>query len=251
MLVKKHIYILMLLIFIVFAFASCKTDEVLPSSALEESSVTKIPETIDMVAATKVFYKALPVDESYFDDAVFIGDSRTQGFIFYNGLSNVIAYMEKGLNVEKALEKPVIEMNGKQLTVVDALAEGKSFNKVYIMLGVNELGWAYSDIFIEKDSELVDKIKEVNPEALIYIQSILPVSEEKSSSDKIYNMDKINEYNALIKLMAEEKGAIYLNVFEAVVNDKGYLPENASTDGVHLKKDYCKLWFDYLKDNAV
>ena len=191
------------------------------------------------------------VDNSYFDDAVFIGDSRTQGFIIYNGLSNATAYMDKGLKVDTAFTKADIEVNGVKMSAMDALAQNTTFKKVYVMLGVNELGWAYSDIFIEKYGELVDKIKEIKPDAEIYIQSILPVSEKKSNSDKIYNMEKINEYNGLIQKMAEEKKVYYLNVAEAVADGSGYLPDEASTDGVHLNKEYCAKWLDYLKNHTA
>ena len=191
------------------------------------------------------------VDNSYFDDAVFIGDSRTQGFIIYNGLSNATAYMDKGLKVDTAFTRADIEVNGVKMSAMDALSQNTTFKKVYVMLGVNELGWAYSDIFIEKYGELVDKIKEIKPDAEIYIQSILPVSEKKSNSDKIYNMEKINEYNGLIQKMAEEKKVYYLNVAEAVADGSGYLPDEASTDGVHLNKEYCAKWLDYLKNHTA
>ncbi len=191
------------------------------------------------------------VDDSYFDDAVFIGDSRTQGFILYNNLSNATAYVDKGLKVDTAFTKADIEVDGVQMSAMDALAQNTSFQKVYVMLGVNELGWAYSDIFIEKYGELVDKIKEIKPDAKIYIQSILPVSKKKSDGDKIYNMTKINEYNDLIQEMAKEKEVYYLNVAEAVADSEGYLPQEASTDGVHLNKSYCAKWLDYLKCHTV
>ena len=64
-------------------------------------------------------------------------------------------------------------------------------------------------------------------------------------------MSKINEYNTLIKAMAKEKGVIFLNVSESVADANGYLPADAATDGVHLKKSYCALWLEYLKNNAV
>ncbi len=51
--------------------------------------------------------------------------------------------------------------------------------------------------------------------------------------------------------MAEEKQVYYLNVAEAVADDNGYLPEEASTDGVHLNKEYCAKWLDYLKSHTA
>lgn len=232
-----------------------------PSQTPPESSSEPVEEQSSEAVGNNNTYKqydytaSVPagaaVDNSYFDDAVFIGDSRTQGFIIYNGLSNATAYMDKGLKVDTAFTKADIEVNGVKMSAMDALAQNKTFKRVYVMLGVNELGWAYSDIFIEKYGELVDKSKEIKPDAEIYIQSILPVSEKKSSSDKIYNMTKINEYNSLIKKMAEDKKVYYLNVAEAVADSSGYLPAEASTDGVHLNKEYCGKWLDYLKNHTA
>ena len=239
------------------------TDSSIPEESSDvppENNSTSIPEQSSEMVGGNTYQEydysgAVPagaiVDNSYFDDAVFIGDSRTQGFILYNGLSNATAYMDKGLKVDTAFTKADIDVNGVKMSAMDALAQNTTFQKVYVMLGINELGWAYSDIFIEKYGELVDKIKEIKPDAKIYIQSILPVSEKKSNSDKIYNMTKINEYNSLIQKMAEEKKVYYLNVAEAVADDNGYLPEEATTDGVHLNKEYCAKWLDYLKSHTA
>ena len=89
------------------------------------------------------------VDNTYFDDAVFIGDSRTEGLILYTGLSNATVYANQGLMVDTVFTSPVIQMDGQRLSVVEALRRTE-FKKVYIALGINETGWAYSNIFIEK-----------------------------------------------------------------------------------------------------
>ncbi len=189
------------------------------------------------------------VDDSYFDDAAFVGDSRTQGLMLYTGLGNATFYTAQGLMVDTFFTKKVIGSGENKLTIPDAMKQ-QTFGKVYIMLGVNELGWSYEDVFIQKYGELVDEVKKLQPEATVFIQSILPVSKAKSDRDKVYNNAKINRYNELIKEMAEKKGAVYLNVAEAVGLDNGALPEEASTDGVHLNKEYCLKWLDYLKSHA-
>lgn len=38
---------------------------------------------------------------------------------------------------------------------------------------------------------------------------------------------------------------------EAVVNEKGILPSDASNDGIHLNYEYCKKWMNYLKTHTV
>ena len=37
----------------------------------------------------------------------------------------------------------------------------------------------------------------------------------------------------------------------AVADSSGYLPAEASTDGVHLNKEYCGKWLDYLKNHTA
>jgi len=151
--------------------------------------------------------------------------------------------------VDTFFTKKVVGSGENKMTIPDAMKQ-QTFKKVYIMLGVNELGWSYEDVFIQKYGELVDEVKKLQPEATVFIQSILPVSKAKSDRDKVYNNMKIDRYNELIQKMAEKKGVVYLNVAEAVGLDSGALPEEASTDGVHLNKEYCLKWMDYLKSHT-
>lgn len=181
-------------------------------------------------------------------DTVYIGDSRTEGFILNSGLTDVKAFTSIGMTVDSVFSKPVINMNGNIVTVIGALKQ-TDFNKVYIMLGINETGWAYDSVFIEKYKELIDEIQAINPNAAIYIQSILPVSQNVSDTHKYINNDKIEHYNELIQNLAQEENVHYLNVAEVMKDENGALPDEAATDGIHLKKEYCLKWLDYIKNN--
>lgn len=189
-------------------------------------------------------------ENSYFNDAVFIGDSRTEGLILYTGLSNAISYTHKGLMVDTVFTSPVINKNGEKLSVMDALRQ-TDFGKVYIMLGINETGWPYNSIFIEKYGKIIDEIKAINPKAIIYVQEILPVTNSVSQTHSYIKNGKINEFNILIRKMAEEKKIYYIDTGNAVSDANGCLPEDAAIDGIHLKKPYCEKWLDYLKTHTV
>lgn len=190
------------------------------------------------------------VDLSYFDDAVFIGDSRTEGLFINTGLSNATFFTHQGLTVSEVFTKEVISVGGKKTTVMDALA-ATSFSKVYIMLGINETGWVYDSIFIEKYGEIIDAIREINPDAVIYVQSILPVTNEVSATHSYIKNERIDTYNQLLQTMAQEKGVYYLNVAEAIAADDGSLPEDAAADGIHLKKEPCQVWLTYLREHTA
>ena len=143
-------------------------------------------------------------------NVAFIGDSRTQAFIMYAGLSEVIDYTNIGLMVDTAVSKKFItNSNGEKVTILEDL-KNKDINTIYIMLGINELGWVYSSIFIDKYEELINKILEIKPNCEIIIQSIIPVTKSKSDSDPIYNNNKIREYNELIKDMAKRLNIKYI-----------------------------------------
>lgn len=188
-------------------------------------------------------------DNSYFQDAVFIGDSRTEGLGNSGLMGGATFYAYKGLMVDTAFTKQVISEGGEKLTVVDALRRHK-YGKVYIMLGVNELGWASEDVFIKRYGKLVDEIKRIEPSSKVYVQSILPVS--KAKSDKgIYTNERIRLYNRLMKEMCAEKNVKYLDVYSAVVDSSGALPEDAAVDGVHLNAAYCKKWANYLRSHTA
>lgn len=191
-----------------------------------------------------------PVDGSYFDDAVFIGDSRTEGLLLNTGLYNAVCYAHKGLMVDTVMTKPVVNKDGRKLSVIDAL-KTTDFSKVYLMLGINETGWAYSSIFQSKYGQLIDAIREINPDATIYIQGIMPVSNTVSSTHAYVKNSKISEYNGLLKDLAAEKQVYYIDTETAVAAADGSLPEDAAADGVHLVQAYCYQWLDYLKTHTI
>nr|WP_319489427.1 GDSL-type esterase/lipase family protein [uncultured Caproiciproducens sp.] len=217
-------------------------------SVLQATSAASLPP--EVISSPAVPLSSTPqkteVSAGYFDDALFIGDSRTEGLRNFDGLDNATYYAVKGLMVSTIFTKPSIEINGKKIAVMQALAE-KKYGKIYIMLGVNELGWSSFDTFIQDYQKVIDQIKINQPGAVIYVQSILPVTAKKSEADKIYNNQKIAYYNQAIKEMAAKKGVCYLAVNTAVSDSAGNLPPDASVDGVHLNSEYCKKWCEYLK----
>ena len=186
-----------------------------------------------------------------FDETVaFIGDSRTQGFIMYNGLKDVQDYSYVGLMVDTAVSKKFVKTsNGEKITLLEDM-KGKNIKRVYIMLGVNELGWSYPQVFKSKYKELIKEIKKIKPDTQIYIQSIIPVTKSRDKSDKYFNNTRIEQYNKLVKEVALEENVEYLDVQSVLVNSEGYLPEETSPDGIHIGKSYCEKWLKYLKNNS-
>ena len=190
------------------------------------------------------------VENSWFSDAVFIGDSRTEGLMLYSGLTEATFLTSVGLMVDTAFTDPVIPTANGNVSVMDALAT-LEFSKVYIMLGVNELGWINLSVFSEDYGKIIDRVLEINPGAQVYVQAVMPVSAEKSSEDPIYNNENIARFNELIREVARDRQVFYIDTVEAVADESGALPSEATFDGVHLNPDYCVKWLDYLKTHTV
>lgn len=189
------------------------------------------------------------IDRTFGNNIAFIGDSRTQAFLMYTGLKDVKNYTNIGLMVDTAVTKKFITNNkGKKITILEDL-ENQNVDTVYIMLGINELGWVYSSIFIKDYEELIDKIKVVKPNCEIIVQSIIPVTKSKSDSDNVYNNKRISEYNSLINQMAIRKNIQYIDLVPNLADKNGNLPEDASPDGIHLNKEYSLKWLECLKNN--
>lgn len=191
-----------------------------------------------------------PVDDSYFDDAVFIGNSRTEGLKMYSGLTKSTFITEVGLTVD-SIFTDYCNISGGYKNLAFSELESREFGKVYIMLGMNELGWVYDDVFKEDYGKIIDRIREINPDAVIYIQSILPVSKWKDSNDSTYTIANVDRLNARLRELADEKEVHYVDVAEGIMDEEGYLPYEATLDGVHLVPEYCVKWLDYLKTHTA
>ena len=194
------------------------------------------------------------VPESYFDDALFIGDSRTVGLSDYGGFPQSTAFFARtSLTIYDLFDEPekfAQLADGSKATLEEALTERK-FGKIYIMLGINELGRGTTESFFQVYAEAVNRIRMLQPDALIFIQGIMRVSEEKSSTDPIFNNANINARNQAISLMADNRTIFYLEINDAVCDENGNLISDYTFDQIHLKAKYYQLWKDYLLAHGI
>ena len=209
-----------------------------PADAPEEMPWTPVPESE-------------PVDDSYFDDVAFVGDSRTDGFRLYSGLERGTYFCVTGETVASATDMENWKTeDGRKISLADAVAAADC-GKIYLMLGVNELGWNGTDIFRSHAENLLRRLQADHPDAEIVVQSLLPVSAEQDAKGSYVNNQRILAYNQVWMELAEETGCDYVNIAEAVTGEDGCLPAEMSFDGVHLNRAGCHAWLDYLRTHSV
>ena len=191
--------------------------------------------------APQVFSGFVTVDESWFNDALFIGDSHIEGFCDYGGAPNATYYFKRGLDIWSVLNKPFV--GGKQ-TIPQALSQ-RQFGKIYIMLGINEIGCGTTESYAAQYADVVARLRELQPDAVIYIQAIFHTSQKKSDSS-IYNNDTINARNAAISTLADGQHVFFVDCNAVFDDENGALTSTYSGDGVHVKAPYYTMWRDYL-----
>lgn len=183
--------------------------------------------------------------KNFFRDSVFIGNSLTEGLQVAGGVSTAKYLAVKSLSVTDAIKKPVIGSGSNKKSIPEALSQTEC-KKIFVMFGVNELGWPYPKIFGERYEKLLNKLKETQPEATIYVQSILPCAKWLGDQDKECSKKNIEAFNKVIEEAAKKAGCEYLDVGPAVAGKDGYLPEEAAVDGMHLKRAYNRKWISYI-----
>lgn len=184
------------------------------------------------------------MDYSCFNDCAFIGNSRVLDLKNYGLAENV--YASVGLTVDTVFTE---KASGSSVVIIDEL-KGKHFKKVFLMFGDNECGWPNTSVFIKRYAKVIAAVRERVPEAEIYLQSVLPISRAADAKNEYgCNNAAINKVNEAIKQLAKDEGVHYINPAASMTDSQGFLPDEAASDGVHLRKKYCRIWLNYLADN--
>ncbi|MCR4763003.1 MAG: acylhydrolase [Lachnospiraceae bacterium] len=193
------------------------------------------------------------VDASFFDDALFIGDSRTVGLSEYCEELDERAtfYAKISLTVKKALDLEFVKTEEGRKSI-DTLLDENDYGKIYVMLGLNEIGSGTAESFREDYRVMIDRIREKQPDAVIVIQGIMHVTKNKSNNDRSFNNPRINSRNeAIAGLQDARAGIYYIDPNEAFDDEEHHLTASLSFDDVHLKAASYGLWYEFLRQHGL
>lgn len=189
-----------------------------------------------------------PVEDDYFADAAFFGNSLVEGLRMCGGLEQGEFYSATSASIISVSATRNTKLtNGSPATMLQALCE-KPHGKIYMLLGINEIGFE-PDYFIELYSAMLDEIEAAQPNAELYIMGLTPVTEKKSSGNKIFSMERVTTYNEALRALAETRECFYVDLVDAFADEEGFLPKEDSTDGIHLKQEKYPDWANYLRSH--
>lgn len=190
------------------------------------------------------------VEDNYFSDAAFIGNSLAQGLMLFAELATPDYFAAQSINVGNISFQKAIQVDEENyITILSALSE-KQYGKIYFMFGINEVDWE-EDYFVDCYETLIDTIREQQPEAELYLQSITPIAVKLGVDQEKFTKERVNRFNELIQRVAEEKEAHYLYIYESMADENGDLPEGKSWDGIHPYRPLYRQWRDYLKIHTI
>lgn len=225
------------------------TEKAAEASASEESPVT---------------YEYTQVDDSYFNDAVFIGDSISYGFELYvtekraNGetvlgeaqflISGSLSYGNSLWDVSDESVHPTY--NGEKMKLEDAIAQIKP-GKIFILLGTNDVAlYGVEQTIANADTEISGML-EASPGAEIFIMSTTPkYSPAESDVDGALNNADIDALNVAMRQFAVEKGYNFMNIAPLFKDETGGLAADYCSDkegmGIHFTSAAYDIWLDFL-----
>lgn len=173
-----------------------------------------------------------------FEQAMFLGDSLSEGLGIYGYVKEKNVLAVKGLNLLTA--KDYIKKIAK-----------KKPKYVFVMLGINDLNCeSFSMDYNEKNyRKLIEKIHKKSPDTKVYVESLLPVTSGFAKEHKQLSNKRIVKFNArLAKLSTEYDYTTYVDLHSLYVNEKGNLPKKISADGYHLLSSAYEPWIEYIKN---
>ena len=217
------------------------------SATSATSTTVKVPQTTTTTTTTTtpppaIVYQHVgnfvPGDAGYFADALFIGDSRMVGIRDYGTIKNADYYCNVGLGINNMSK-------GVDGVSLDAKLSAKTYGKIYIMLGVNDVGYAYEPT-ITKYAQILALIRQKQPNAVIYILSNLHVTKQRSAHDRYVNNPMIDRLNTAQSAYANAADIVYLDSNALFDDAEGNLNADYTGDGTHIYAKHYKDWCDWL-----
>lgn len=178
-------------------------------------------------------FEMLPVDS---DDIVFLGDSQTNGCEWHEMLGNP--------NVKnRGISSDVIQGFADR---VQPIIDGRPA-KLFILGGVNDISHDLTpDSIATAMRNLIVKVRRGTPATKVYLQSLLPIDNSFRRYKAMTGKESvIVETNKLLKKVAEETGATWIDLYSRMVDPAtGNMRKGLTNDGLHLLGAGYAVWRD-------
>lgn len=220
------------------------------STNVNPETENQASETISMVTEPPVKPSAtedpgIKLSDTYYKNAVFIGDALADGIGMYSLLPECNVYAKVGLTVKNVYSTAA---DNDTIAIIDQL-KSKKYAKVFLAFGESELMSGNVSDFKKDYEELIGAVKDYQSSARIYLMAIPPVSEAASTRYGITD-SKIKSINSAIKQLASSMSVYYSDCYKGIVEKDGFLAEGVSADGINLDKATYLKMLDYMSKHS-
>jgi hypothetical protein len=203
-------------------------------------------------------YGFTEVEDDYFADAAFVGDSRMLGLHDYSGWSeSADFYCENGFSVYRwtkgaktTFQSRERKGKGTDVDLKEAFSS-KTYGKVYLLAGMNDLGYGNTELFQGWMQQLIDMVRETQPDATIYLLGNLHISKSQDGVQPAMDNINTNDKNLALSGLADGETVFYLDANDLFCDEEGYLRDDITFDGYHLYAANYVEWADYIRSHAV
>lgn len=190
--------------------------------------------------------------EKYSNQFTFIGDSTALYYVMNKTISGKQLWHREKILLNNVFNTNIMinhQDSGKKL--LDAYNESKP-SHVLLMFGTDSAGSMEINNFISNYQRLITEMKRINPNGVIIVQSILPVSSYYDENSRNLNNNKINKLNYYLAKMCEELNISFLNTAEALKNSQGQLRDefyrdSATESGIYLNEEANEVAMKYFR----
>lgn len=130
--------------------------------------------------------------------------------------------------------------------------------KLFINIGTNDFNAAETtvELLIERYARILDAVKERLPKCKIYMMAYYPVNaaaapEAAQPRMRIRTNEKLRRANAALALLAEEKGARFLDVNAPITDEQGNMKAEYCIDGIHMREEGYRALYPLLRPYLV
>ena len=160
---------------------------------------------------------------------IFIGDSIVEYFPLHELLQSPKTLVNRGIRGYKT---------DLLLENLDAHLFGQALDKVFLLIGTNDIGKEMPQTETLANLEaVIQEISRDYPLAQIQLLSVLPVNEQEQYKGTVYirTNEKIQALNRAYQELAQAYYQVsYVDVYSSLLDEVGQLAEAYTTDGLHL-----------------
>lgn len=127
--------------------------------------------------------------------------------------------------------------------------------RMFINIGTNDLSNPAMPLeqIMKMYGEILERVQQALPETEMYLMAYYPVNYDAASPElkeclRIRTNEKINQANRLVKKLAEEYGAKYIDINAPLKDEKGNLKAEYTIEGMHIKEQgYRAIYAEFMK----